>query len=82
MSATDMSQLWDLLRENEKTIAVLATKLDSTDESIKKLREDSDAMKAILNRAIGEKSAIVVVGSAIAAIITWAVTYFSTKGGN
>ena len=80
MSAEQMNELWNLTRENEKTIAVLSAKFDSQSEELKKLREDNEAMRALLNRAIGERTAVGIIGAIVLNIITWAVTYFTAKG--
>lgn len=77
MSARELNQLWNLVRKNETTIAVLSEKLGAQNDAIAELREDNAAMKAILNRAIGAKTIIGVVGAAVVAVVTWAVTYFS-----
>lgn len=82
MNAEQMNELWNLTRENEKTIAVLSTRFDSQSAEIQKLREDNEAMRALLNRAIGERTAVGIIGAIVLNIITWAVTYFTAKGAN
>lgn len=82
MSAEQMNELWNLTRENEKTIAVLSAKFDSQSVEMKKLREDNEAMRALLNRAIGERTAVGIIGAIVLNVITWAVTYFTAKGAN
>lgn len=77
MSARELNQLWNLVRKNETTIAVLSEKIGAQNDAIVELREDNAAMKAILNRAIGAKTVISFVGAAVVAVITWVVTYFS-----
>lgn len=76
MSAQQLNALWDLVRKNEQNIALLAQKVGDQSDTIKKLKEDNDAMRAILNQAIGAKTVITLIGAFMVSVITWAVTYF------
>lgn len=76
MSAQQLNALWDLVRKNEQNIALLAQKVGDQSDTIKKLKEDNDAMRAILNQAIGAKTMITLIGAFMVSVITWAVTYF------
>lgn len=77
----ELNELWQLTRENEKSLAVLKTKLDSNDETLKKLVRDNEAMYAILNRAIGARTIIGVIGAVVGAVITWVIAYLSFQNG-
>lgn len=77
MSIRELNQLWTIVRKNETALAVLQEKLGSQDKTIAELREDNEAMKVILNRVIGAKTIIGIIGAVVVAVITWAVTYFS-----
>ena len=79
MSADQLNQLWNLTRENEKNLAVLSKTVAAETEEIKALKEDNAAMKAILNQAIGAKTVFSIIGAAVVAVITWAITFFSTR---
>lgn len=81
MSAEQLNDLWDLVRENEKSIAILRTKLDANDATLKKLIADNEAFAAILNKAIGARTVVGVIGAIIGAIITWVLAWFTIKNG-
>ena len=81
MSAMQLNELWELTRKNEKTIAVLEAKFGAQTEDLKQLKADNAAMRAILNQAIGAKTIISIVGAGVVAVITWAITYFSSRNG-
>lgn len=78
MSLQDTKELWELVRDNQRKIALLEQQQGAQNEVIRELREDNKKMLEILNRAIGGKTALAVVGSAVVSVITWAITYFST----
>lgn len=79
MSTNQLNELWELTRKNEKTIAVLQAQFGAQSEDLKQLKEDNDAMRAILNQAIGAKTLMSFAGAVVVAVITWAITYFSAK---
>lgn len=81
MSAEQLKDLWDIVRENEKTIAVLQTKLDANDETLKKLIADNAAFAAILNKAIGARTIVGVIGAVIGAVITWVMAWLTIRNG-
>ena len=75
MSAQQLNELWNLVRENEKNIALLTQQLGTKSVELEKLKADNEAMRAILNQAIGAKTVVKIIGAAIVALVTWAVTY-------
>lgn len=77
MSASQLNDLWNLVRKNEQNIALLSQTVSTQNAALAELKADNETMKAILNRAIGAKTVISIVGAAVVAAITWAVTYFS-----
>lgn len=79
MGAHDLNEIWNLIRENEKTIAVLRERLGVHDEIVKKLVEDNEAMRAILNRAIGAKTVISIIGGAVCVIVGWLVSIITGR---
>lgn len=79
MGANELNELWNLLRENEKSIAVLSERFGQHDETLKKLSQDNEAMRAILNRAIGAKTVVGVIGGAVCIVIGWTISYL-TRG--
>lgn len=81
MSTQQLTDLWNLVRENEKTIAILKTKMDANDETLKKLIADNEAFAAILNKAIGAKTIVGVIGAIVGALITWVIALLTIKQG-
>lgn len=82
MSTQQLTDLWNLVRENEKTIAILKTKMDANDETVKKLVEDNERIAAILNKAIGARTVVGVIGAIVGAVITWVIAALTiSKGG-
>ncbi len=75
MSAQQLNELWNLVRKNEKNIALLTQQLGTKSVELEKLKADNEAMRAILNQAIGAKTVVKIIGAAIVALVTWAVTY-------
>ena len=81
MSASELTDLWNLVRENEKTIAILQTKLDANDVTLKKLIADNEAIASILNRAIGARTVVGVIGAVVGAVITWVIAVLTIRNG-
>ena len=81
MSASELTDLWNLVRENEKTIAILQTKLDANDATLKKLIADNEAIAAILNKAIGARTVVGVIGAVVGAVITWVIAVLTIRSG-
>ena len=81
MSTVQLKELWDLVRENEKTIAILSTKLDANDETLRKLIADNEAFSAILNKAIGARTVVGVVGAVVGSVRTWLWVWFTNRNG-
>ena len=75
MSAQQLNELWNLVRKNEKNIALRTQQLGTKSVELEKLKADNEAMRAILNQAIGAKTVVKIIGAAIVALVTWAVTY-------
>ena len=49
MSAQQLNELWNLVRKNEKNIALLTQQLGTKSVELEKLKADNEAMRAILN---------------------------------
>ena len=81
MSEQQLADLWNIVRENEKTIAILKTRMDANDDALRKLTEDNEKIAAILNKAIGARTVVGVIGAIVGAIITWALAWFTIKNG-
>ena len=79
MGAKELNELWNLLRENEKSIAVLNEKFGAQDKTLQKLKEDNEAMRAILNRAIGAKTVVGLIGGAICVAVGWFISWFAGR---
>ena len=79
MSAQQLNELWNLVRENEKNIALLKQQLGTKSVELEKLKADNEAMHAILNQAIGAKTVFSIIGATIVAIVTWAITYYTGR---
>ena len=81
MSTQQLTDLWNLVRENEKTIAVLKTRMDANDETLRKLTEDNEKIAAILNKAIGARTVVGIIGACVGAIITWVLAWLTFRQG-
>ena len=79
MSAQQLNELWNLVRENEKNIALLKQQLGTKSDELEKLKADNEAMRAILNQAIGAKTVFSIIGATIVALVTWAITYYTGR---
>lgn len=79
MSAQQLNELWNLVRENEKNIALLKQQLGTKSVELEKLKADNEAMHAILNQAIGAKTVFSIIGATIVALVTWAITYYTGR---
>ena len=77
MSTADLAELWSLVRENEREIAVLKTKMDANSEALKRLEQTTDTINAILQRAVGAKTAIGAIGAIVCAAIGWLVAFLT-----
>lgn len=79
MGAKELNDLWTIVRANERSIEVLKARFGDANEELRKLHADNEAMKAILNRAIGAKTFAGIVGAVIGALVAWSIAIIELK---